>query len=32
MPDFKSGRAAVLIRTVAKGESLEARRVILPAA
>jgi hypothetical protein len=32
MPGFTSGRAAVLIRAVAKGESLEARRVILPAA
>lgn len=31
MPSFTSGRAAVLIRTVAKGETLEARRVILPA-
>jgi hypothetical protein len=32
MPGFTSGRAAVLIRAVAKGESLEARRVIFPAA
>lgn len=32
IPGFSSGRAAVLIRTVAKGETLEARRVILPAA
>jgi len=32
IPGFRSGRAAVLIRTVAKGETLEARRVILPAA
>jgi len=32
MPAFTSGRAAVLIRAVAKGEALEARRVILPAA
>jgi len=32
IPGFTTGRAAVLIRAVAKGEALEARRVILPAA
>lgn len=31
MPNFKSGRAAVLIRAVVKGETIELRRVIHPA-
>jgi len=31
MPTFTSGRAAVLIRAVANGETTEVRRVILPA-
>ncbi|HUS09584.1 MAG TPA: hypothetical protein VMZ30_03885 [Pyrinomonadaceae bacterium] len=31
MPKFTSGRAAVLVRTELKGETIEARRVILPA-
>ena len=31
MPNFTSGRAAVLIRAVAKGQTMEVRRVIHPA-
>lgn len=31
MPDFNSGRAAILIRAVVKGETVELRRVIHPA-
>ncbi len=31
MPNFTSGRAAVLIRAVAKGQTIEVRRVIHPA-
>ena len=31
MPDFTAGRAAVLVRVVVKGETLEVRRVIHPA-
>ena len=31
MPTFTSGRAAVLVRAVVKGETIEARRVIHPA-
>ena len=31
MPNFTSGRAAVLVRAVVKGETIEVRRVIQPA-
>lgn len=31
LPDFKSGRAAILIRAEANGEAAELRRIILPA-
>jgi hypothetical protein len=31
MPTFTSGRAAVLVRAVVKGETVEVRRVIHPA-
>lgn len=31
MPNFSSGRAAVLVRAVVKGETIEVRRVIYPA-
>lgn len=31
LPDFTSGRAAVLVRAVVKGETIEVRRVIHPA-